>query len=69
MPMSKKHYEAVASAVNNVMWQTDTDTATMAYVIAALTEVFADDNPRFDRHRFMTACTQPSNSVLQGGKP
>ena len=68
MPMSKKHYEAVASAVNNIMWQTGTDPATMAYVIASLAEVFANDNPRFDRHRFMTACTKPSNSVLQGGE-
>lgn len=65
MPMSKKHYEAVASAINNVMWQTHTDAATMAYVVAALTEVFADDNPRFDRQRFTAACTKPTNTVLQ----
>lgn len=67
MAMTKKHYTAVAKAINNVMWQTDTDPATVAYIIAALSDIFADDNPRFDKNRFMQACTANRDTVSQTG--
>lgn len=57
MPMSKKHYEAIARALNNVMWDDRSDPATMANVIVAVSTVCENDNPRFDRQRFYVACT------------
>lgn len=58
MPMSKKHYEALASALSNVMWEEDSDPATVTRVIVAVAQVCEGDNPRFDRARFLTACTK-----------
>lgn len=57
MPMSKKHYEAIASGINRVMWSEATDPATVVQVIAVLAKVCEEDNSRFDRQRFITACT------------
>lgn len=57
MPMSKKHYVAVADALSRIMWDDKTDPVTMSRVIVAIAKVFEDDNPRFDRMRFLTACT------------
>jgi len=57
MPMSKKHYEAIAQALNNVMWDDRSDPATMANVIVAMSTVCENDNPRFDRQRFLMAAT------------
>lgn len=57
MPMSKKHYEADAAALSRIMWMPKTDPATMSLVIAALADVREADNERFDRTRFITACT------------
>lgn len=57
MPMSKKHYEALASALSRVMWDDESDPLTMARVIAAVANVCESDNPRFDHKRFVTAAT------------
>lgn len=58
MPMSKKHYEAIADAMSRVMWSEKADPATMSSVIFALAKVCEADNPRFDQSRFFTACTK-----------
>ncbi len=58
MPMSKKHYEAVADAMARVMWTDHMDPATMTAVIWSLSSVFQEDNPRFDKDRFISACTR-----------
>lgn len=57
MPMSKKHYEADAAAISTILWQEDSDPLTISRVIAALADVRANDNPRFDKQRFIVACT------------
>lgn len=58
MPMSKKHYEAFASAISDVMWEEHSDPVTVARIVAALAQVCERDNPRFDKIRFVTACTE-----------
>lgn len=57
MPMSKKHYEALAAEMSRIMWESKTDPATMSHVIVGIAKVCEADNPRFDRARFLTACT------------
>lgn len=53
--MTKKHFEAVAARIR----QTAQDPAMLAGAMIAA-RIFADmaaqDNPRFDRARFMAAC-------------
>ena len=56
MGMSKKDYVAVADALNKVVWQRESDPATLTNVIAALALVFEEGNSRFDRGRFIAAC-------------
>lgn len=58
MPMSKKHYEAVAKSMSRIMWTDKMDPATMTAVIWSLSSVFQDDNPKFDKDRFIAACTR-----------
>lgn len=57
MSMTKKHYEAIANALSHVMWDEKSDPATMSNVIWAIAKVCEIDNPRFDRSKFFTACT------------
>lgn len=60
--MSKKDYVAIADMLNRLLWDRDNDPATMAWVIAGLSELFAQDNPRFDKDRFNAACTAEKKS-------
>lgn len=48
MSMSRKHYVAIARAVDLADNKVD-----VAYNLAS---IFANDNPRFDRARFLEAC-------------
>lgn len=64
MSMSKKHYVAIAGAVNTVLWTQNADPRTIALITSALGDVFAADNERFDRHRFYEACLHADNTVL-----
>jgi hypothetical protein len=57
MGMSKKDYVAIADRMNMVLWKRESDPATMTDVISQLAVVFEADNPRFDRARFIAACT------------
>lgn len=50
--MTKKDYEAVASTLATV----DGEAMTVASIACGLADVFARDNVRFDRDRFLTAC-------------
>lgn len=50
--MSRKDYEAIAAAVA----ATGGDYATREEMACRLADVFAGDNPRFDRGRFLQAC-------------
>lgn len=55
MPMTKKHYTAIAAAIAT----TPMSPATRVTLIGRLQGVFIEDNPRFDRTRFTAAC-QPA---------
>lgn len=66
MPMSKKHYTAIAHEISIVMWEDGNDPKTVMVLTGRLADLFEDDNPRFDRQRFLTACTKPTNTVLGG---
>ena len=64
MAMSKKHYTAIASVFNE-QWATlqaldDSSARTVSMVIvkalaARMMDLFAEDNPAFDPHRFWAA--------------
>lgn len=64
MSMSKKDYIAIASAIRSERscWPKDESLgdefayAALRSVTSRLAEVFAADNPRFDRNRFLEAC-------------
>lgn len=56
--MSRKHYVAIAAMIRR---RVDADATVGGHSITreiaeGLADVFADDNPRFDRARFLTAC-------------
>jgi hypothetical protein len=55
--MSKKHYEAIASGINAVMWSPLADPATVTQMIVVIARICEEDNPRFDYTRFVQACT------------
>jgi hypothetical protein len=61
MAMSKKHYTAIADVLNK--WHAhygpdNHETEVIDLIGTDLSEVFAADNPNFDRERFMAAVTQ-----------
>lgn len=65
MPMSKKHYTAIANAINATLWEDKSDPATTTLLAARLASVFEQDNARFDRGRFLSACTADRDTVSQ----
>lgn len=58
MAMSRKDYVADATALARIYWEEGTHQPTMAAAIAALAAIRSADNPRFDRARFIAACTK-----------
>lgn len=59
MSMTKKNYDAIANAINETMWENKLmDPATIMDLIRRLIVVMESDNPRFDRARFIAACTK-----------
>ena len=66
--MTKKHYEAIARILADVLEHEQDDFDPQAHgvnfttyyyiqdVARQLAEYFASDNPRFDRARFLSAC-------------
>jgi hypothetical protein len=56
MPMfTKRHYEAIAQVLRDADRPADQLPVRMAYVATKLADVFANDNPFFDRERFLRA--------------
>lgn len=57
--MSRKHYVAAAQILARhtarVPWVSDDQRSTAQAIAADLADMFAADNPRFDRARFFTA--------------
>ena len=62
MAMSKKDYVVVAAAINEAAYTSkgladaESRADELARVADMLSEVFAADNPRFDRAKFLAAC-------------
>jgi hypothetical protein len=54
MSMSRKHYVAVADLLSRSAAK-GTDRATVEYLAVGLADIFAADNSRFDRERFLAA--------------
>ena len=63
--MTKKHFIAIAEIMTDAAYGLDRDTADVfptsgkemhADIVGRLSDYFADDNPNFDRDRFLKAC-------------
>lgn len=59
--MTKKHYTAIAAILakykNTPLYEADySDYRTMQHIAEALADYFAQDNPKFNRTMFLTAC-------------
>ena len=50
--MTKKHFIALAAAIKS----SDNDLQTKTFAALVIIRVAEQDNPRFDRGRFLTAC-------------
>jgi hypothetical protein len=57
--MTRKDYTAIAKAVAEVLKTCEVDSAestAVEFLAIMLADVCEDDNPRFDRKKFFTAC-------------
>lgn len=55
--MTRKHYQAIAKTIHSNLERSTTGEAYRLHTLALeLAVVFANENPRFDRDRFMLAC-------------
>jgi hypothetical protein len=54
--MTKKHYEAIAEVLQKLHSDWSHDNTIIPTVAGHLAGYFEQDNPRFDRDRFLKAC-------------
>jgi hypothetical protein len=54
--MTKKHYEAIASIIANKVKNPSHNKITLYVVATEMSHYFQNDNPKFNRARFLTAC-------------
>jgi hypothetical protein len=58
--MTRKHFEAIAKAFSSTLSEkpdfTVEEHETLEALAGKLSDVFASDNPRFDKERFLKAC-------------
>lgn len=59
--MTKKDYELIAKTFNDVMysnqgWYSESAKQAHTWVAKALAEVFTEENPKFNRDKFLKAC-------------
>lgn len=57
MSMNRKHFNAIAEAINETLWEDNADPVTMMRLAGRLAVICKQDNPRFDKDRFISACT------------
>lgn len=51
---TKQHYEAIAKIIDDEL--NNPASLNLIHIAEALCELFATDNPNFDRKKFLTAC-------------
>lgn len=54
--MNRKHFEAIAAAINATGDANRGNAGLLLEVAQRLADVFAQENPRFDRARFVASC-------------
>lgn len=56
---TRQHYKAIAGIVrNSTVNKTSKPVINREILIRELTNYFAEDNPRFDRQKFLAACEE-----------
>lgn len=70
--MTRKDYILIAAALREAVWEAETGRpgyvplqetrAVMAIVNGRMADALANDNPRFDRARFLAACGVTANT-------
>ena len=56
--MTRKDYVKIAKAISNVPNSDTNETIWKNAVVDELCTIFIEDNPNFDRTRFLTACNE-----------
>ena len=56
--MTRKDYVKIAKAISNVPNSDANETIWKNAVVDELCTIFIEDNPNFDRTRFLTACNE-----------
>lgn len=54
--MTKTHFEAIAQLFRETLTMSEDDAETVQNLAERMAAMFARENPRFDRARFLTAC-------------
>lgn len=54
--MTKKDFELIAQAIEAVVRRYPVDVLPLLRVASSVADSLAEDNPKFDRARFLTAC-------------
>lgn len=54
--MTKTHFEAIAQLVNETYTETEGEADVVKNLAERMAAMFARENPRFDREKFLTAC-------------
>jgi methyl coenzyme M reductase alpha subunit len=58
---AKRHYEAIATAIQEARRRANGSNDPIAVVVDELADIFAADNSRFGRDRFERACVPGAN--------
>jgi hypothetical protein len=64
---AKRHYEAIATAIQEARRSVNGSNDPIAVVIEELADVFARDNGMFKRERFIGACVPGANVRARNG--
>lgn len=54
--MTKKHFEAIAQLFRETYTEGEVEKETVRNLAERMAAMFARENPRFDRNKFLTAC-------------
>jgi hypothetical protein len=65
---SRKDYEAVVDALHSAAITATDVKAALSIVFLAMTDHFADDNPRFSRGLFIDECANAIRNADTGGE-